>query len=294
MALKVINLRFILLWACLFSGPLMAEHMVSTGQELTHLTVGKNIKYFVVDDNKPVDIKKLLAQPNHFNWLQSHFDTPNFGFDTRTHWFWLRLENTSAHPLNRLLEIAHPIIDNIDVYFKTKKTIKHWQTGDHTAFSQRPVNHHNFVFPLRLDSMLQADVFIRIQTSTSMQLPLTLWNEINFYASQQIKNVLNGIFIGFFFVMILYNAFLFISLRESSYLYYVLTAASFLIIFLSISGYGYLLLWGNQIVFQQYSTLFSIAISQLALAQFTLHSLKIPKQDRRTYWVLKSIVIITV
>ncbi len=269
----------------------MAEQLVSAGQELTHLAIGMHLKY-LIEDNTPFETKRIVNQPNDFNWQQSHVDTPNFGFDSRTYWFWFRFENTSVKNMNRLLEISYPIMDYVDVFLKVDNKIQHWQTGDHYEVDHRPVHHQNFVFPLKFGPQQQGDIFIRIKTSGAVQLPITLWDEIDFYKNQQIKNVIHGIFIGLFLIMILYNFFLFVSIKESSYLYYVLFACSFLVFFLSITGYGYLFLWGKQTYFQQYSVFISISVSQLSLAQFTIHFLKIPRHNSQTYWLLKSIVII--
>jgi serine phosphatase RsbU (regulator of sigma subunit) len=57
--------------------------------------------------------------------------------------------------------------------------------------------------------------------------------------------LLNGIFIGIFLIMALYNSILYLSIKEQSYLYYVLYIFSFAAFIIVAAGYGYEFLWQN-------------------------------------------------
>ena len=64
--------------------------------------------------------------------------------------------------------------------------------------------------------------------------------------------LINGIFLGIFLIMIIYNAILYISIKERSYLYYVLYIFFFALFIISATGLGFEFLWSNHPYWSNY------------------------------------------
>jgi len=79
------------------------------------------------------------------------------------------------------LEIGYPLLDDIDVYVvNNKTTIFSKHTGDQIVFSNRPVQHRNYIFYLPT-SEDKLDIYIRVVTKSSVQIPLKLHSVEGFF-----------------------------------------------------------------------------------------------------------------
>lgn len=275
-----------LFWICLSA---QASNLISSDADLERINAGERFLY--LPSSKQTTIEALLDNPKQFNWKKSQQRIPNYGFQGQAYWFWLELNNEGVSNAVWYLEISYPLLDSVQVYIQKREgEIARWNTGDRLIFEDRPIHHRNFVFPIYLDQLEDANVFIRVKTDGTLQVPATLWSENSFYREQQSYSIPHGTFIGLFIVIILYNLFLGITIREVSYFHYVTFATAFLGFFLGFSGYGYQYIWSHSQTFQQYSVLLFIALALLGLTQFTLSFLKINITQSRTRALLKSIV----
>ncbi len=90
----------------------------------------------------------------------------------------MALESTTGSEANTFLEIGYPVLDHIEVYISPGNGS---QTAlvlsDKQPFYDRPILHRNFVLPITLAPLKKAEVYLRVKTASSMQVPLTLWNQ---------------------------------------------------------------------------------------------------------------------
>ena len=287
-------LRFLLsILIYLASNSGLASLSVSEDQDLVFRSLGKDVQY-LVEDNPSINIERILEDPLKFKWQASINDTPNFGFNVPPHWFLLDINNESNKDVSWLLQIHYSLLDYIDVYLiRDDGSMEQWHTGDRRTFDSRPIDHRSFLFPLELEKREQGRLLFRIQSSGSMQVPMQLWSEKEFYKTVQKRSIPNGIFIGLFLILIIYNLFLYLSTRDSSYIYYVLFASGFMSFFMAISGYGFQYLWSNYTEFQQLSVFIFICASNIGMAEFTIKFLHIPETDSTTYKMLRGVTILT-
>ena len=268
-----------------------ASNLVSSDSDLESINVGERFLYLPAHENMTAD--KILSNPNQYQWFKTQQEVPNHGFKKDPYWFWLELSNEGVSNAIWYLEISYPLLDDVQVYIqKENGELAHWSAGDKRFFEDRPIHHRNFVFPIYLDMLEDADVFVKVTTDGTLQVPATLWSENSFYRQQQIYSIPHGTFIGLFIVIILYNLFLGITVRDISYFHYVTFATAFLGFFLGFSGYGYQYIWSGFKTFQQYSVLLFIDLALMGLTLFTLSFLKINKPRSKTKLFLQSIVLI--
>ena len=132
---------------------------------------------------------------------------------------WISVDLRGMDEQIAMLEIAYPNLDAIDAhYVRNNVVLSTVRTGDKSPFSERPWPHRNFIFPI--DD--EADtLYLRVQTTTSMQVPLQFWTANAFSQNDQASLLRQGIFLGVLIVMALYNLFIFVGTRENSFILYV-------------------------------------------------------------------------
>jgi class 3 adenylate cyclase len=196
-----------------------------------------------IDDALATDV---AAARRATDWRPVTDRVPNFGYGDQTVWLRASVDNPTGVRVERLLEVAYPNLDELELLaFEGEQLRAHFVTGDARPFSQRPIEHRNFVVPLTLPPGARLDVVLRVRSTTSLQAPVTLWEPVAFRAADQRASLSQGVYYGVMLVMALYNLFIFVSIRERAYLYYVAFVSSFASYQAFHHGFTYQHLWSN-------------------------------------------------
>ncbi len=198
-----------------------AQNSVDVSVSGERITLGLHSDY-LEDTENALSIDTVKSTDSRFQWQKISTETPNFGYTDSAFWVHLRLSNGSASTIERVVEIAYPVLDYIDFYqVNGDQIIKQYQVGDRRPFSARPIDHRNFVFPISIDAQSDSSLYIKVKSGSSLQLPISIASEREFFASDQLELIRMCIYYGMMLVMILFNLFIFFSLKESMYFYYV-------------------------------------------------------------------------
>ncbi|GAA3930015.1 EAL domain-containing protein [Litoribacillus peritrichatus] len=248
------NNRFfqaLLLCTFIFScGNAFASVQVTENQK--KYTVGQHLEY-LKETEHPLTLEDILTTPADA-FTHANEDIPNFGQVSSAYWFKLVLDHQLPHTKRWLLELNFPFLDQIEVYSPDGQGNYHKTlTGDELPFHQRPIITHNFVFDIELPPNTITAVYFRVKTTTSLQMPLTLWDHSAFLEKIDVKNYGFGIYYGIMLVMIFYNLFVYFLVRDISYLYYISYIGFITVANLAINGFGYQYLWPNSPGFANYS-----------------------------------------
>jgi two-component system, sensor histidine kinase LadS len=143
-----------------------------------------------------------------------------------------------------LLEINHPNLESIKVYLPRANHDMVVKTGGSLfPFKHREIPYPSHVFAIPIFSQNLQTVYVRLQSSKPMLMPLILWKENTFWAHSNTRQILDGLVYGSTLIMVIYNLFLFVSLRDKAYFFYVLYILFFLFFLLSIDGNAFRYLW---------------------------------------------------
>ena len=174
-----------------------------------------------------------------------------FGYQPGACWFHFRLENHSAATLPLFFQINYPPLDRIELYAPGNKTQAYWLLGDTQAFTTRPLSTRAYTIPLTLATGQPQDYFLRVASTSSMNVPMLLLSPASFANHHEVEEWLHGAGFGISFGLIVYHLFLWLAVREKIYRFYVLyiTAAFFFV--LCFEGVAYRLWpdapqWNNQ------------------------------------------------
>ena len=219
-----------------------------------------------------------VSANNFRQWQKSQQDNLSFGYTGSVYWFHVSLANDAADLQKRLLEIAYPVLDYIDMYIMRDQTLQEsHQFGDRLPFAQRPVDHANFVVPLDLPGKSRTDIYLRVKTGSSMQIPLKLWSYEALVERDQNELIASGLYFGAMLIMTLYNLMLFFVLRDRNFMYYVVYVISMAMLIFGIKGYSFKYLWPEASAWNDQSLVLSLAFTVVFACAFTSSFLQVPQ-----------------
>lgn len=144
------------------------------------------------------------------------------GFTRSAYWFRLDIGNSGDEPVQRLLVVSNPRISLVDAYVPDGQGgYAVWRTGADRPQTSKAYDNRNFVFPLQLAAHSQQAVYLRVESSIGLLVPLQLWSVEAFHAHERSDYMARSGYVGIAVAMILFNLMLFIALRERIYLLYV-------------------------------------------------------------------------
>ena len=88
--------------------------------------------------------------------------------------------------------------------------------GDKLPFAARPILHRHFLAPVDIPAHGSVDLLIRVETGSSVQVPLNLWQPEAFRVHDERTSLILGLYFGIMLSMLLYNGFLYISVDVSA------------------------------------------------------------------------------
>src|SRR5688572_25014966 len=216
--------------------PVFAQQLVLTDSE--RVVVGNSMGYWR-DTEDTVTIQNV----SHVKFkVVQNSGVPNFGFDYAAYWFRMEVENNSD-VTDWLLEIDFSPLDHVDFY--VQDSTEHWiqmTAGDLLPLAERDVLHRHPVFPFTISKGEKQLIYLHIKTISSVQVPAIIWSQKEFAQASYHIQILNGLFYGAIFIMILYQMFLFFAIRDKITFYYVLTLLTMVNVVSFFQGYSFLYL----------------------------------------------------
>lgn len=216
---------------------------------------------------------------------------PNFGFSRSVFWFEARLHNPTPRDQHLLLEVPYPVLDEVDFYAVSAsgRVLDHVATGHLRPFADRRIQHRNFLFPITLASDETQRVLVRVHSSVAMQVPLKLWSEQTFLERDPWAALIQGVYVGFMLVMMLYNLFLYFSVRERMYLLYVPMVAGLLAFQAALHGLSFAVLWPEHPAYNRALPPILIPLVTWAANAFAVEFLELRRREPKWYRVTQSV-----
>lgn len=242
---------------------------------------------FIQEPNQPIGIEQILFDDHP--WQANTQEEINFGFSHQAYWLKFEVENHNILNQEWALELAYPLLDNVDVYVvnSNKQVISYFYGGDNVATKEKFVLHPNIVFPIDLFPYDLTTIYLRVESEGSIQVPLTFWQWDNFNYYTLIHFLFQGLFYGMVLIMALYNFVVWLSEKERVYLTYVAYISLFAIFQLSLHGIGYQFFWPNYPLINQYITPTSMCLICFALFSFIDEFFHIKNLSTVLYRLLK-------
>lgn len=144
------------------------------------------------------------------------------GFTRSAFWLKLQLNNSSDAPLQRFLVVENPRVSHVQASIpQADGSYKTIDTGSDVPQSSKVYPNRNFVFPLNLPARSEQVLYLRVESSIGLLVPLQLWPVKAFHAYERDDYTGKAWYFGIAMAMILFNLMLLFALRDPIYLLYV-------------------------------------------------------------------------
>ena len=225
---------------------------------------------YLVDDANQLSYQDVLHVQDE-SWRRTEQPVPSFGFSRSTYWFKIELQNRSAEIRTPLLEIANAMLNQLDLYQTVdQQLMQQFSTGTDLPFSQRPIAHRYFLFPLTLQPDSVSVIHVRVQSNGSVRLPITLWDSDAFHERNQIDMLAIGAYFTVLLLALGYILVTTITIPHSAMFALAGFISCFGLFQLATLGVGLEYVWTEYPAMNELSTVFSICFGLAFACWFTL------------------------
>lgn len=218
----------LLLFTC-WGTPLLAA--VEAGPSLGNEALAPYVDYWcdgsgdsTLDDALRADFTPLNAKQIAFSYRDDAC------------WFRFHLRNSASVDHEVLLSVDYALLDHVDLYGVDREQFRHWQLGDMAAFSNRPLELRNATVPLFLPASSESEYWLRVKSTSSMSVPLTIASRDAFVEHHVNNDWLLGVFYGIGFGLFCYHLVLWVAARERIYRFYVVHVGASLVYLATLQG----------------------------------------------------------
>lgn len=202
------------------------------------------------------------------------------GYSDQTHWLGFTLINQTPSNLQEditvtshylYLAIDYPPLDRIDLYWREKGSAQPFNrqsAGDLIPQSQHKIKANHSVFAIPIKESQALEMLVKVETTSSVQIPLTIWTPEAFVKQATQMEYGFGIFTGVMLIMAIYNLFIYFAIRDKAYLFYIGYIFSFTLFQLSVSGSAGQYFWPESTAFNQLAPVILLNFSLLFSAVF--------------------------
>ncbi|WP_166654029.1 sensor domain-containing diguanylate cyclase [Tahibacter aquaticus] len=259
--------------ACALAAPVLD---LSPGQ--SRATLG-SVTTYAVDASGQADAAQMFGRADDAAFKPVPADNATFGFVDGAYWFHARVANAGSADMRWLLVLEYALLDQVDLYLRhADGRIEHFQSGDYHPFSQRAVSYRHPNFWLQMPPGQPLDLLLRVQSQSSMQVPLALYTPTAFIELARDAQLGMGIYYGILLALLFYNLILFVSLRDRSHFLYSLHVLGFGLVLFCLNGFAFEYFWPNSTWLANAAVPMSMALAMLAMHLFARDFLELPRR----------------
>ncbi|MBK5940817.1 hybrid sensor histidine kinase/response regulator [Halochromatium roseum] len=240
------------------------------------LVAGKQDQYSTVghlqlltDPDGALGIEDVRALDAATAFASVRAEMDSLGFDRRVHWARLQIDNRLDRPQTYFLELAYPLLDSVIVYVDGPDGFIRYQTGDREPFATRPVMTRTFLFPLDLQPGALVTVYLRVETTGSLNLPIELLSGNGAFERVATEYSVLALYYGALLMLVVYNIYHSRRLRDVNALYYAAFVSLYVAFQLALSGISFQFFWPNHPWWGNVSLPFFLSAAYLAGVAFT-------------------------
>jgi class 3 adenylate cyclase len=276
--MKIIKcFQLLLVIQCIgFTAALSAQQIVTINKGES-LFVGENIEYFIDTSNR-MNVKDVLEM----DFSPGENQILNFG--NLPHHLWLRISVETQTEFSAFLELAAPLLSEIELYQKKEgDPTMLYKGGFLNPFKNKEISSENWIFNLDLDTDKTNTFYLKVFSIYPLLLPVKIATKEKMLESNQMHNLFWGLYIGIMIFAFLYNFFIYLSLGERTYLYYLGYILGSVLFYLGLQGFPYQFLWPDIPVLNLYIPVI-ICLTNIVITLFTLRFLNVSKKQKVSYY----------
>ena len=166
-------------------------------------------------------VQQAFAQGKFTSTADSK-DALALGFTRSAFWLRLELANATAEAARQMLDVVNARISYVTLYAPGPDgRYVQTATGGDMPFATRAHENRNFVFPLQVPANSSLTLYLRVQSTIGLIVPVQLWAEPDFADHERQDYMVQAMYFGVALAMALFNLMLFVALRDRAYALYV-------------------------------------------------------------------------
>ena len=248
------------------AGP--STQTIELRRDTTQLDLAPSMRY-VHDLSAQGDLAAALRWLDEGRFQPLPGGRTSLGFQDGAYWLHARVINRD-NPETRWLLVQHySLSDRIDVHVRhTDGRVVSQAGGDHVPFDARSIRYRHPNFLLDLPRGEPVDVFVRVRSESSMQLPLSLLTIRAFAETTRDAQFVIGAYYGILLALFFYNMALWLSLRDASYFWYLVHLSAFGLVLFTLNGLGFEYLWPQSTWLNDRMVPLTTCLAQIGMQQF--------------------------
>ena len=190
--------------------------------------------YIILDQNSILEVNEVRERFDRGEGRLWRPSSDSFGFSNSRLWISAKCDATKA-AYNTLATIDYSFLDDVKIY-EEGLLQPSWSLGDNVGVRKKFESYRLPLFPFDLTS----PPVISIQTSGSLQAPISIWNPSKLNARRLTENILLGLYYGVFISLFLFNAILWLISRDRVFGFYAMFISLFALFQLGANGIFYI------------------------------------------------------
>lgn len=197
----------------------------------------------LTDPTRSLTAAEVLARSERFSRPEG---TPsNLGVVTDAVWLRVPLQVPAGGRSEWVLEIDYPPLNHVELYVvRDGRILSEQRMGNALRYADRPLPSRAHAATLTLEPGAQ-ELLLRIETRSSMVLPIALLSPKAFLAQESRSQMLQGVLTGLALCMLVYSLAHWRSLRDPMFLEYAVFVGGTTVFFLAYFGLAQQYLWPN-------------------------------------------------
>jgi hypothetical protein len=198
----------------------------------------------LAETDGPLTPEQVLLRSGEFNPPAGAY--ANLGVQRRGVWLRLPVAVPAGQSGRWVLDIDCPSLDQIDVYVVSDgRPVRHERLGDHVPYERRSIRGRSHGMLLLLQPGQPHVLLMRVETTSSMILPLHLIKPQALSEREAGIQLVQGLAAGIGLCLVFYALAHWLSTRDQTFLSYALSVACISLFFFGYHGLGPQHLWGG-------------------------------------------------
>ena len=250
----------------------------------------RSLEYFR-DSSAKLSFEDVLN--SSLEWQVTTRNKANFGFTSDAIWLRIPITNPSSSEVLSHLRINYPLLDHVDAYLVQQgEAIEHKYLSDRIPYSDDRQHDKYYLFNYTLAPESEYQVYLRVETQSSMTLPIEIFQDEDYVQQKTFENYWFGALYGTLIIMGLYNLVIAITLRSLVYFLYVGYLSGFTFLISSLNGDGFQYIWSQYPNFNNLTPLIGAAWPSLFTLPLAYYFLQVEKYAPKLAYLYKGLYLI--
>ncbi len=226
-------------------------------------------------------------------WKVTPADEPNPAFQSGV--FWARFQVQSLSDTRYLVVFHFANVDFVDLFvLHPDGRVDRLASGNHIPFASRSMPNRYPLFPLNVSRGETVWCYVQVRNEAGTIFPLAIMSDEAFRIADYQEQLVTGIFIGLFVVVMLFNIIFFFATGDWSYLSYTAMVLFYIVFEFALRGLGGEYIWPAVTWIDDNIMVVSAAAAIVMGVVFTLGFLRTRTYARGAHRVLWGLLIASI